>query len=98
MFSELQEPIKPVGNLSADTFHNYAGEDNEIDARDLRDLLSELSRKEFSETMSVGIEGCRALISMIDVSLVKIVKNISQIFHRSKPDQGKKSVYRSKQT
>ena len=80
----MQEPIKPVGHLSADTFHNYAGEDNEIDARDLRDLFSELSRKEFSETMSVGIEGRRALISMIDVSLVK---NTKAYIHRE--DQNK---------
>ncbi len=62
------EPIKPVGNVSGETFWKYAGEEQIIDARDLRDLLNELARGEFGETLAFGIEGCRALISMMDVS------------------------------
>ncbi len=71
-----QEPVRPVGQLSAETFHDYAGEDHVVDARDLRDLLAELSRTEFSEPMSFGNEGCRALISMIDVSFQDLNKSL----------------------
>ena len=53
--------LKPVGNVSGETFWKYAGEDQVIDARDLRDLLNELALAEFGETMAFGIEGCRRL-------------------------------------
>ena len=50
MYSNLftipfQPEVKPIAPFPFDTFFTFAGDDFLIDARDLRDLLSELARK-----------------------------------------------------
>lgn len=41
---QLQEE-RPIGSVSSELFFSYAGEDHVIDARDLRDMLSDLFRR-----------------------------------------------------
>jgi hypothetical protein len=36
---------KPIGRVPSDVFAQYAGEDHVVDARDLRDLISALSKQ-----------------------------------------------------
>ncbi|KAI0232318.1 Calpain-1 catalytic subunit [Lamellibrachia satsuma] len=59
-------PAKPVGSVPSELFWVYAGDDHGIDARDLRDILNELSRKEFGRTSAFGLEACRSFLAMID--------------------------------
>lgn len=40
----LMSGRRPVGTVSSETFWSYAGEDQVIDARDLRDMINELAK------------------------------------------------------
>lgn len=61
---EEKAEVKPIGTISSDLYSEFAGEDNVIDARDLRDLLNILCKKEFGETLSFSVEACRSLIAI----------------------------------
>ncbi|ELU17011.1 hypothetical protein CAPTEDRAFT_224123 [Capitella teleta] len=63
-FKNFNQIERPIGSLPHDLFISYAGEDHVIDARDMRDLLSDLFRREFCETKSFGVECCRSLITL----------------------------------
>jgi len=63
---EYPVPVKPVGILSSDLFWRYAEDDLVVDARELRDLLNELGRKELGGSTTFCVEACRSLTAMFD--------------------------------